>query len=189
MLPRSRRTQIEVAIVEILEDYGVTEYPMSIGRLAAALGIDLVPHSSLDSQTRPLAVSASEDAFSLCSPDYTMARIVFDDRGSYHYRSRFSGGHEIGHIILEHLEGGGVNEEEADYFSGYLLIPHPLVIAMGSDATVASIAERFGISRPCASVALDQAHARRNEGGLWRTHERWLIDNATWKGGGLLARA
>lgn len=109
MLPRSRRTQIEVAIVEILEDYGLTEYPMSVGKLATALGIDLVPH--------------------------------------------------------------------------------PLVIAMGSGTTVANIAERFGVSHPCASVALGQARARRNEGSPWRTHEQWLIYNATWRGGGLLASA
>ena len=189
MLTRERKTEIETILVEVLQDYGLAIYPMSISRVANALDIELIPHSSLTAHIRELAISASEDGFSLSSPDYTLAQIIFDDRGSYHYRARFSGGHELGHIVLEHQENGGGCEEEADYFGGYLLVPHPLVIAMGSSATVTNVDDLFGVSRPCASFAIDQARARQREGGLWRPHEQWLIDNVVWKGGGLLGRA
>lgn len=178
-----------MTLVEVLQDYELAIYPMSISRVANALDIELVPHSSLTAHIRELAIAASEDGFSLSSPDYTRTQIVFDDRGSYHYRARFSGGHELGHIVLEHPESGGDYEDEADYFGGYLLVPHPLVIALGSCATITNIADLFGVSRPCTSFAVDQARARQREGEPWRPHEQWLLDNAVWKGGGLLGRA
>lgn len=189
MLTRERKTEIETILIEVLQDFGLAIYPMSINRIADALDIELIPHSSLTPRIRELAISASEDGFSLSSPDYAFAQIVFDDRGSYYYRARFSGGHEIGHIVLEHPENGGGYEEEADYFGGYLLVPHPLVIMMGNNATITRVADLFGVSRPCASFAIDQAHARHREGGPWRPHEQWLVDNVVWKGGGLLGRA
>lgn len=189
MLTRERETEIETILVEVLQDFGLTVYPMSISRAADALDIELIPHSSLTPRIRELAISASEDGFSLSSPDYALTQIIFDDRGSYHYRARFSGGHELGHIVLEHPENGGKYEEEADYFGGYLLVPHPLLIMMGGGATITRVADLFGVSRPCASFAIDQARARQREGGSWRPHEKWLLDNVVWKGGGLLGRA
>lgn len=189
MLSRERKIEIEAILVGVLQDYWLADYPMSVSRVAAALDVELIPHSNLTPHIRELAIAASEDAFSLSSPDFMLAQIVFDDRGSYHYRARFSGGHELGHIVLEHPEDGGAYEEEADYFGGYLLVPHPLVIKMGSDVSASRVAETFGVSCPCASFEIDQARARVREGGPWRPHERWLLDNATWRGGGLLARA
>lgn len=188
MLERKREIEIETILVEVLQDYGLADYPMSVGRMASALGVDLIPHSRLTSPIRELAIAASEDAFSLSSTDYSLARIVFDDRGSYHFRARFSGAHELGHIVLEHPDDGDPYEGEANYFGGYLLVPHPLVIKMGRDVTDTQVAEAFGVSRPCASFAIDQARARMREGGPWRKHEQWLLDNAVWEGGGLLGR-
>ena len=188
MLTRRRKTEIEAILVEILQDYGLTCFPMSVGRVASALDVGLIPHSTLSPHIRELAISASEDAFSLSSPDYMLTQIVFDDRGSYHYRARFSGGHELGHIVLEHPRSGTPYEEEADYFGGYLLVPHPLLIKIGTSTSASRVAEMFGVSRPCASFAIDQARTREREGELWRPHEKWLIDNAVWKGGGLLGR-
>lgn len=188
-LTSERKTEIEKILVGVLEDYELADYPMSISKVANALGIDLVPHSRLAPRVRELAVSASEDGFSLSTPDLTLARIIFDDRGSYHFRARFSGGHELGHIILEHHEGGGDYEDEADYFSGFLLVPHPLVIAMGAQANAASVSDTFGVSIPCASFAIDQARKRQRKSGNWLLHEQWLLDNAKWKGGGLLGCA
>lgn len=189
MLARGRMIEIETILVGILQDYGLVEYPISIAKVAAALDIELIPHSNLTSHIRELAIAASEDAFTLISSDYTRTQIVFDDRGSYHNRARFSGGHELGHIVLEHPKNGGIYEEEADYFGGYLLVPHPMIITMGSNVSIVRIAETFGVSNSCAKYAIDQARARYQEGGPWRPHEQWLLNSATRRGGGLLGRA
>lgn len=110
--------------------------------------------------------------------------VVADMNGTYYCRSRFSGGHEVGHIVLEHNENTPDREREADYFSGYLLSPHPLVLRHRFE----DVADTFGVSGPCAHFAWDQAQTRKREGGPWRPHEQWLLDNVVWKGGGLVGR-
>lgn len=186
MLDRVRQIQIEQTIIEILEDYDLAVYPLSVGNLAGTLGIELVGYSSLSREACNLAETASQDAFSISSPDYSRTQIVFEDRGTYFFRSRFSGAHEIGHIVLEHPRGGGLYELEADYFAGYLLAPHPLVSVL---ADRANITDKFGISQQCASFAIDQTNARLSERHPWRKHEEWLLEHATWRGGGLVGRA
>ncbi len=190
MLTRARQIEIEAAVVELLEEYGFNSYPISLCKVLAALQIDQVPYSSLGEEEKALANLASQDrSFNVTSRDYMRAQVVFDDtRGSYFWRSRFSGGHEIGHIWLEHGEDTPERESEADYFSGYLLAPHPLIMLTMKNPRVAEVSERFGVSRNCASYAIDQASARWDEGTPLRPHEKWLIDNVKWKGGGLFGR-
>lgn len=183
-LSRERQIEIEYATVELLQDFNVNEFPISISKLAELLGIKLVPCSSLSQEERNLALAASNDAFHVRTYDFMHTCIVFDDtNGAYYHRSRFSGGHEIGHIVLEHNERTPNREREADYFSGYLLAPHPLVIRCRKGFSISDV---FGVSSDCASYARRQADARLREGAPWRPHEKWLLDNAVWKGGGLL---
>lgn len=187
MLTRERQIEIENVVVELLEDYGITNYPISIQTLARKLGIELLPYSQIEESALRVARLASEDAFSTSSVNYFFTTIAFEDRGSYFYRTRFSGAHEIGHIVLEHKDGNNrIAEEEADYFAGYLLAPHPLILAANNKHHVA---DRFGVSGSCASFACDQAILRSREGQLWRPHEKWLLDNITWEGGGLAGQA
>lgn len=186
MLHRARQIEIETQIVEMLEDYNLAIYPISIKRVIDALDIGLVPYSSLGGE-RELALSASEDAFGIRNNDFTLAKVAVNDtEGSFFTRSRFSGGHEIGHIHLEHRDNSPDREDEADYYSGYLLAPHPLILTMPSESL---LAKRFGISQHCANIARRQAEARRRESGPWLPHEKWLLENARWIGGGLLGRA
>lgn len=185
-LTRERQVEIEVVVQELIEDYGLVQYPQSIQRVARALGVELRAYSTLGASHRELARTASDDAFNLTTPDMATATIAFEDgAGSMYGRLRFSGGHELGHIALEHEEDHPDREAEADYFSGYLLAPHPLVL--GTPQGI-SIADRFGISGSCANFAADQAHDRLLEGGPWLPHEKWLLENAIWKGGGLIGR-
>lgn len=185
-LTREKQVEIEVAVKELIEDYDLVRYPQSVKRAAEALGVELKAYSALDEGHRALARAASDDAFSITSSDMMTAVIAFEDgTGSMFERARFSGGHELGHIVLGHTGDGPEEEPEADYFSGYFLAPHPLVLKTPSGA---SVAERFGISASCAGFAVDQARDRRLEGGPLLPHERWLLEHAVWKGGGLVGR-
>lgn len=173
--------------MELLEDYGLKSYPMSVGRVAEALGIEVIQYSRLPKQAQESALTVSDDAFTVSTSDYATARMAVNDmRGSHHYRARFSGGHEIGHIYLGHGEDTPKREEEADYFSGYLLAPHPLIIARCGSFPVSDV---FGISAKCAHRAMHQAAARQEEGGARRCHEQWLLENVAWEGGGFVGRA
>lgn len=55
-MTRERKTEIEVILVELLQDFGLVEYPMSISRVALVLGIELVAHSQLTPGIRRLAI-------------------------------------------------------------------------------------------------------------------------------------
>ena len=79
MISRERQIEIEIEVKEMLKEYELATYPISISKVAKALGIDLIPYSSLAEKERNLAFTASEDAFSICSPDLTIATIVFND--------------------------------------------------------------------------------------------------------------
>lgn len=185
-LDRKREIEIEEAVVELLEDFGIAQFPMSVERAAKALGVQLVPYSSLPDDEKALAFAASDDAFHIRTHDFMDARIVFDDtHGARFNRSRFSGGHEIGHIVLGHREDTPDREREVDYFSGYLFAPPPLVLKCKPGFPLDEV---FGVSWECASFACNQAQARKGENAPWRPHERWLLENAVWKGGGLLGR-
>ncbi len=190
MVTRAREIEIEKAVIDLLEDYSLASYPISISRVLKTLQVDLVPYSNLEEEEKQLALLASRDkAFNITSHDYIRAQVVLDDtRGSYFYRSRFSGSHETGHIWLGHDRNMPSYEVEANYFAGYLLAPHPLILTMKRQ-TSPEVADRFGISEPCASYAIDQANIRRREGGPWRPHEQWLLNHVQWEGGGLLASA
>lgn len=185
-LNREREIEIEAAAIELLQDFGLNRFPVSIAEVARALGVELIPYTSLPGSERDLAFAASCDAFHVRTHDFMNVCIVFDDaQGTLFNRSRFSGGHEIGHIVLEHKEGMPDCEREADYFAGYLLAPHPLVLKCRSNF---SLSEVFGVSGECASFAYDQAQIRLREGGPLRSHEKWLLEKAVWRGGGLLGK-
>lgn len=186
MLQRARRIEIEIEAVGLLQDLGINRYPVSIRDLARGLGVPLVTYSSLPEGVRSLAQSASGDAFHVRTANFDETRIVVDDRiGAYFYRSRFSGAHEIGHIWLEHQEGTPNREAEADYFAGYILVPHPLILSLPIGE---SISERFGVSSQCAEFARNQARNRAHEGTALKRHEEWLLSNVVWEGGGLVGR-
>ena len=185
MLTRARQIEIEIEVVTLLQELGINRYPMSVQDLAEGLGIELVKYSSLSVEERALAKAASDDAFHVRTANFYETRIVLDDRGAYYFRSRFSGAHEIGHIWLEHREGTADREAEADYFAGYLLVPHPLVLTASAGESVSDL---FGVSGQCADYAQDQARVRLREGASVRPHERWLLDNVVWEGGGLVGR-
>lgn len=185
MLTRVRQIEIEIEAVTLLQDLGISRYPMSVQDLAEGLGIELVKYSSLSEEERALAKAASDDAFHVRTANFYETRIVLDDRGAYYFRSRFSGAHEVGHIWLEHREDTVDREAEANYFAGYILVPHPLVLSASAPG---SISDLFGVSGQCADFAQDQARVRLGEGGPRRPHEKWLLDHVVWEGGGLVGR-
>ena len=69
--------------MELLEDYGLKSYPMSVGRVAEALGIEVIQYSRLPKQAQESALTVSDDAFTVSTSDYATARMAVNDmRGS-----------------------------------------------------------------------------------------------------------
>lgn len=176
---RTRQIKIEIIGVELLEDYDLALYPLSVKEFADRLGIHLSPYHFLTEEARRLAPLASRDAFAAYDSSFTSCHVAYDG-GAYRQRSRFSCFHEIGHIVLEHDPKDPMKEDEADYFAGYLLTPHPLVRAC---KTPQEVERRFGVSGNCAGFAWDQMQRRWAEQAPLRPHEKWLLKNVAWRGG------
>lgn len=188
MLLFCAREEIEIKVVNLLEDYlGEVVYPLDIDALIEKMGIIVTPYPEHDAYKRQCALSASKDAFSLCSPSYEYAEIMFNPNAYSKTRSSFSKGHEVGHIYLEHLDlNDPLSENEADYFSGYLLAPHPLIAKYRLED---KIAQSFCVGDWCADVSLNQLNDRKRHGGPLKEHEQRLLSIASMKGGSYMSNS
>ena len=155
-----------------------------------ALKVDFIPFKSLSDKEQALVNTASNDkALTVASHDYMRAQVICDvSISSYFLRHRFSGGHECGHLWLEHTESDPNREEEANYFSGYLLVPHPILLSSPKLITANDVSIAFGVSTDCAAIALRQANLRKGKDKPLLPHERWLIEHIELTGDGSIAR-
>lgn len=168
-------------VVSLLRDYGVSKYPIDIARLIEQVGIPMIPYESASPDERTLFNSASPDAFSVNNSSFTDPKIVFKRDIKPSTRKPFNLGHELGHIWLEHSEEDPLHETEADYFSGYILAPHPLISRF--ELLESGLASAFGIGSWSADIACTQAFERIRRGpSRPLPHEQWLLDNITFEG-------
>lgn len=94
--------------------------------------------------------------------------IYYDDVNAGKARQRFSVAHEIGHIVLGHVDNDMVDSEEAEleanYFAGYLLFPDCLSINPEISYLLsenwAKIPRWFGIAQDTAMIKLEHHNKR-----------------------------
>ena len=184
-LPYDRREPIERAVVRLYEEYGVRSLPLDPFDLARNMKIDVVAYQNLtnDSSVLKTLEQTSGDGFTLFDPSRMRYRILYnsDYSAASMTRRRFTIAHEIGHIWLEHSDSSR-NELEADYFAGYLLAPHPLILRLQLEAW--QLQGLFEISYPAAQRAHRQAHQRlaqwlSDPRRTYGHHEHWILDNMT----------
>lgn len=180
---------IKERVVDLLDDYGVTRYPLDVFELVGRMGIRLVPYSLLDGERRSAAFEYSDDAFRIVSPDHSEAFIFYNDAMPLE-RARYSVAHELAHVVLEHgsRDGDDEIESEADFFAAYLLMPVPLVYALCSP-NPEEVSVFFGTSRQSATFAVERTRARLRCGIPPKEYELRLMNNilAAMRGGDALA--
>lgn len=182
-LNSSTYESIEADVYELVDDFGLTEYPLSMVRVCERLQISLKPYSSLSPQTRHIAMEYSRDAFHTGGNYGRMANIaiLYNDK-QIPDRIRFSVAHEIGHII-RNLQGDGSSDEgEAEYYAGYFLAPDPLVYAHCPSLEVSNIRQTFHISEQAAKVARDHVVNRIRCRKPWRRYEYGIVEICSVKG-------
>lgn len=87
------------------------------------------------------------DAFTMrCGNRY----VVCYRQGGNPARLNFTLAHELGHILLNHVEDEAADEAEANCFAGHLLCPDPVL----SGHTAESLATACYVSRSAAQAAL-----------------------------------
>ena len=149
--------------------------------LAELLGVEVRSGDELIPRTRFVALNELQpDAFSACTfrPSDDRVVIVFNPLSASSRRTSDLT-HEFAHILLHHdlsrietlgdvtfLSCDPVQEEEAAWLSGCLILPRPLLLAeIRQGATASDIAKRHGVSETMARYRLNVTGvARQNEG-------------------------
>ena len=149
--------------------------------LAELLGVEVRSGDELIPRTRFVALNELQpDAFSACTfrPSDDRVVIVFNPLSASSRRTSDLA-HEFAHILLHHdlsrietlgdvtfLSCDPVQEEEAAWLSGCLILPRPLLLSeIRQGATASDIAKRHGVSETMARYRLNVTGvARQNEG-------------------------
>ena len=174
---------IESDVYELIEDFGLTEYPLSMRQVCAKLQIDLRPYSDLSANAQTTAMEFSEDIFHI-GGDYARMnrfRFLYNDLKPVS-RIQYNIAHEIAHIALNIVGETPYEEKEAEYFAGYLLAPDPLVHVHCPNLDIADIQRKFDISHDAAEVVKNHVGARRRCGKPWKRYEWSIVNICTVKG-------
>lgn len=172
-LPGFRYDEIREAVADVIEDYGIIQYPFSLFKFIRNLGIRLVPFSMLSQDARNFLLAESIDGYTKrpCSFNPLCTSIFYDETLSYE-RIRFTLAHELGHIFLEHGDTGEkIFEDEANFFANYLLGPNPIVMRDSSN-NAEQIMSDFYVSYTCACAIRDRTVNRSHCGPMLLDYER-----------------
>lgn len=192
LLPAWRYEEIRACVADLFEDWGVCVYPFSVWSLLRKMCITVIPYSALPKDLREELLIKIPDAYTIYPPDFNPLRttIYYNDIGRSRRRIRFTLAHELGHLILMHLNSEDARYEcEANIFANYLLAPAPLILKYSSTDYEVVEAD-FDLSYSCSASACDRAENRFVYGSVtWTEYEQRILDNCTLvRGGGYLAR-
>ncbi len=174
-LPSFRYEEIKRVVAKMYSDSGINFVPVDPFKIAQALGYILVPYSSLDQKYEAacLRISVSRFKFLLTNGDSRQHFIVYNDRKcSGHVR--FTILHEIGHILLGHMQESDLAEAEANFFAKYAIAPPSLVHVVKPNDYM-DVADAFGLSSECAFNSWNYYRKWLNVSGV-KDYER-QIDN------------
>ena len=158
--------------------------PVTPDALAELLGVEVRAGDELIPRSRFVALNELQpDAFSACTfrPSDDRVVIVFNPLSAPSRRTSDLA-HEFAHILLDHdlsrvetlgdvtfLSCDPVQEEEAAWLSGCLILPRPLLLAeVRRGATASDIAKRHGVSETMARYRLNVTGVARQDEGRRR---------------------
>lgn len=173
-LPGGRYEEIKAIVAGLFQRCGCDSIPVDPVVIAEQLGCEVVPYSSLGVAGEAAAVKRSMNGFTLVleKPDGTsVRRIYYNDRHPLG-RQRFTLLHEIGHVVLGHLQESDVAEAEANFFAKFAIAPPSLVYFI-QPADYMDIAAAFGLSSECALNSWDYYQGWMRAGG-GKAYERIL---------------
>ena len=128
--------------------------PYNLEKIAEKLGIKIIKLSSLPIEKRkPFGryfLCEENDAFVAVGKD--CKKVLVDDITRPPARVYFTIAHEIGHVVLGHLEHSELAEFEANIFARCLLMPYGIIRTFNEDKfTPENICEKFGVSLEAAA--------------------------------------
>ena len=182
-LRRGFKSEAERIAEGVRADLGLTAaQPVTPEALADLLGVELRAGDELIPRSRFEALEdLQHDAFSACTfrPSEEQAVVVFNPC-SQNSRRASDVAHELSHVLLDHelsrietlgdinfLSCDAVQEEEAAWLSGCLLLPRPLLLAEARKGSTASeVGEKYDVSEAMARFRLNVTGVLRQTGGV-----------------------
>ncbi|MBO5577772.1 MAG: ImmA/IrrE family metallo-endopeptidase [Bacilli bacterium] len=170
--------RIKQKIGEVCEENAdfLNKIPIDIFGLARKMGFRLIKASDrlkigIKKVKEFNEINKTKDVYGYTFFDQSKMEYViyYDDVNAGRNKQRFSVAHEIGHIVLGHIDEGNENslesECEANYFAGYFLCPDCLsaneeIYRILSEKTY-SISTWFGIADDTAMIKYEH-HSNRN---------------------------
>ncbi len=134
----------------MFEKYDVNCIPISGFEIATKMGISVRPYSAFNESKKNLLYKLSEDGF-FVEKEKDKFYIYYNDEKGYG-RINNTILHEIGHIVLGHLQDSELAEKEVKFFAKYALVPPVLVHKLKLDNPI-DIADIFNVSYEAASYA------------------------------------
>lgn len=171
-LRRGFKSEAERIAKSVRADLGLgAADPVTPEALAGLLGVEVRSGDELVPRSRFVALNKLQpDAFSACTfrPSNDRIVIVFNPLSKAPRRTSDLA-HEFAHILLDHelsqietlgdvtfLSCDPIQEEEAGWLSGCLILPRPLLLAeVRRGATASDIAKRYGVSERMARYRLN----------------------------------
>jgi len=140
-----RYEEIKHVVANTLKTGKVRNIPICCFNLALQLGIRCIPYSDLSLEKQAACIQLSGEGF-------TLDNTIYYNDYQLSTRVRFTIMHEIGHVLLGHIEDDDNAETEANFFAGYILVPPVLVFAHDktNDIDQTQIKTLFNVSNPVA---------------------------------------
>ena len=181
-LDGNRYEELNEEVLDLMDTYHVTDYPLSLPLLAEKMGVNLVSYSTISRVERQVLEKMSEDAFTISRGAFSVGStyICFND-SAHSPRIRHSIAHEFAHVWLDHADCDEPFETEAHYFAAYLLAPIPLILEH-CDLNPISISFTFDVSYEAAKIAAERARNRIACGKPQHDYEYAIVNRCEVKG-------
>lgn len=160
---------------EIMIDYNIKSLPVQMQKLCSDMGIDIFNYQSGSELIKILKLERNahdNDGFTIKVNEKYI--IFYDDTIKPHGRSRFTLAHELGHIVLGHIESNNIScrnratmwnkgehsainklEAQANIFASRLLAPAFVLHELHID-TIDKMMTLTGLSRQASLIRLQR---------------------------------
>lgn len=180
-LPSDRYEEIKTIVIEMFKRYDIRNIPIDCFEITTKMGIILKPYSRLAKDGIEAALAESNDGFCLLrregfKPFMVNQWYIFYNDTLPRRRIRFTLMHEIGHVVLDHLQESDLAESEANFFAKYALAPPPLVNEISPEDYM-ELGSAFDLSNQFARHAFSYYEKWLNNGEkFYRSEELELIE-------------
>ena len=176
-LPDFMYEEIKDKISRLLNKYNVRNIPVNVFALARKLDIKLVKFSDLtDYEIQSLAIfGVTEDTagfYALVEKNGRKAHYIYYNDKLELGRVRFTILHEIGHIVLDHIEQSDLAEAEANFFAKYLIAP-PILVDKIKPIDYTEIKAAFLLSTTCAWNSFDYYQSWKRHHSKVKNYEEY----------------